>query len=72
MKPKRPKTDAIYVRVTPETKAAFSAKAEQYGPELSASDVLRELVVGFIEDRVTIIPPQDKKELYTDVPRIEN
>lgn len=71
MKPRKPKSDALYVRVTPETKAAFSAKAEQYGPDLSASDVLRELVIGFIEDRVTIIPPHDKKEsLY--VPRIQD
>lgn len=70
MKPKDTKTDAIYVRVTPETKQAFAKKAELFAP-LSLSDVLRELVVGFIEDRVTIIPPPDKKELF-NVPRIED
>lgn len=63
MSPKKAKSDALYVRVTPEVKQAFSKRAEQFEP-LTASDVLRELVVGFIEDRVTIIPPQDKKELY--------
>lgn len=66
---KQPKDAALYVRVTPETKQAFHDEAAKFEP-LSASDVLRELVVGFIEGRVSIIPPSDKKEsLY--VPRIE-
>lgn len=66
----KPKSDAIYVRVTPEQKKAFMKKAAQFEP-LSASDVLRELVVGLIEDRVSILPPSDKKEsIY--VPRIQD
>jgi hypothetical protein len=70
MKPSKKKSDAIYVRVTPETKQAFNEEAAKFEP-LSPSDVLRELVIGFIEGRVTIIPPHDKKEsIY--VPRIEN
>lgn len=70
MTERKPKSEAIYVRVTPETKQRFIEKAEQFDP-LSASDVLRELVIGFIEDRVSIIPPTDKKEsLY--VPRIQD
>lgn len=54
-----PKSEAIYVRVTPETKKRFAEVAARFG---TPSEVLRELVVGFIEDRVTIVPPQDKKE----------
>ena len=67
---KKTKSDALYVRITPEDKEAFNQKAQEFEP-LTPSDVLRELVIGFIEDRLTIIPPKDKKELY-NVPRIED
>jgi hypothetical protein len=67
----KPKSEQIFVRVTPEQKAAFMSKAAQYEP-LTASDVLRELVVGFSEDRVTIVPPPDKKESLYNVPRIQD
>jgi hypothetical protein len=55
----KPKSEAIYVRVTPEAKKQFHDKAARFG---TPSEVLRELVLGFIEDRVTIVPPADKKE----------
>lgn len=68
---KKTKSDALYVRISPEIKRAFNEKAEQFEP-LTPSDVLRELVTGFVEDRVTIIPPASKKESLYNVPRIED
>lgn len=68
MNEKKPKTDALYVRVAPETKKRFAEVAARFG---TPSEVLRELVIGFIEGRVTVMPPEDQKEsLY--VPRSEN
>ena len=50
----RVKNEVIYVRTTPEVKAAFEARAERNGR--SMSDVLRELVIAWGEGRVTINP----------------
>ena len=49
-----PKTDVLYVRASPEVKAAFQARADRNGR--SISDVLRELVTAWSENRVTIHP----------------
>lgn len=56
-----PKTRSAFltVRVTANTRAKFHAKAQKYG---QPSDVLRELVDAFIEDRVQIQPPVTRKE----------
>jgi hypothetical protein len=61
----KPKSEAIYVRVTPETKRAFADKAARF--EGGGSEVLRGLVDAFIEDRLTVMPPTDKKESLYDV-----
>lgn len=65
---KQPKTEAIYLRVTPTLKQHFTETASRYG---TPSDVLRELILAFVEGRITITPPPNQKEsLY--VPRSEN
>lgn len=50
----RTKNDVLFVRVSEETKAAFTGRCERNGR--SASDVLRELVNAWSEGRVTIQP----------------
>lgn len=67
MKKREPKDCAIYIRVTKATKQKFEEMAARFG---TPSEVLRELIEGFIEGRVTIAPPQDKESLY--VTRNEN
>lgn len=62
------KSDAIYVRVTPETKQKFTEAAEPFG---TPSEVIRELILAFIEGRLTIAPPKDRKELYNARTEIE-
>lgn len=59
------KTDALYVRVTPETKRGLADLAVKL--KMPPSDVVRELVEGLIEGRVTVAPPAHVKEFY-DVP----
>lgn len=49
----------ITLRINPEVRAAFNAKAATYG---RPSFVLRELVVGWLEGRVHIDPPTDKDQ----------
>lgn len=49
----KPKSSQIHVRLQPEVKQAFAAKAEPLG---TMSDVLREMVLGYIDGRVTIKP----------------
>ena len=69
MRKNKPKSKALYARVTDETKQRFAEVAARF--DLTPSDVLRELVIGFIDGRVTIVPPTESKEsLY--VPRNEN
>ena len=60
------KNDTIQVRVTPSVKSAFHAMSSRYG--MHPSEVLRELVEGFLEGRVKLAPPTNKESLY-DVPR---
>jgi hypothetical protein len=58
------KSAYLVVRVAAKTHAKFHAKAKKFG---TPSDVLRELVDAFIEDRVTIQPPvisNPKDKLY--------
>ena len=43
------------VRMEPKARTAFVKKAAKFG---GTSEVLRELVAGFVEDRVVITPPQ--------------
>lgn len=56
-----PKTKSAFltVRVTGNTRIKFHAVASKYG---QPSDVLRELIEAFIEDRLTITPPVNRKE----------
>jgi hypothetical protein len=64
------KSAYLTVRVADKTRTKFHAKAKKFG---TPSEVLRELIDAFIEDRVTINPPvtgNPKEKLY--VPRIED
>jgi len=56
---KATKTMTIAVRVAPTVGKKFHKASAAYG---GASDVLRELIAGFIEDRVKIAPPTPKRE----------
>jgi hypothetical protein len=54
------RTTFLTVRLPQQTHIEFRAKAQRYG---GVSEVLRELVTAFIEDRLTIqAPKQPKKE----------
>jgi Arc/MetJ-type ribon-helix-helix transcriptional regulator len=54
----------ISVRVTPDLHQEFHDKASRYG---SSSEVLREIVKAFIEDRLVIKKPVTVKEsLYVN------
>jgi predicted DNA-binding protein len=58
----------LTVRVAGSTRTKFHAKARKYG---QPSSVLREIIEAFIEDRLSIIPPVNRKEnLY--VPRSQD
>jgi hypothetical protein len=64
----KPKAASLSVRLPNKTRTRFIVKAKNYG---SPSEVLRELVDAFVEERVAIQPPVTRKEkLY--VPRDEN
>lgn len=54
-----PKTKFLSTRVRPETHSKFHVKAQKFG---QPSDVLRELVDAFIDDRIKIQPPVTVKE----------
>ena len=54
-----PKTKFLSTRVRPDTHSKFHAKAQKYG---QPSDVLRELVDAFIDDRIKIQPSVTVKE----------
>jgi hypothetical protein len=58
---KHRKQASLSVRVTAQERSKFHAKSGPYG---GASEVLRELLVAFIEDRVIIQPPVIKGPLY--------
>lgn len=57
----RRKQATLAVRVTTSERTKFHAKTTPHG---GASEVLRELVVAFLEDRLTIQPPVTVKEIY--------
>lgn len=59
---RHPKTEMASARISPEAKTKLTELAAQM--DLTASDVVRELVIGFIEGRVTITPPNPKEGLY--------
>lgn len=49
----------LTVRVNQQLRQKFQRKAERYG---QPSNVMRELIEAFIEDRLTIVPPVNRKE----------
>ena len=49
----------LTVRVSQQLRQKFQRKAERYG---QPSNVMRELIEAFIEDRLTIVPPVNRKE----------
>lgn len=53
------KSAFLVVRITPKARTKFHKKAERYG---KPSDVLREIVEAFNDDRITIHPPVNPKE----------
>lgn len=55
----KPKSAFLTVRVSPSTRAKFHAKAQKYG---LPSDVHREIIEAFLEDRLSIVPPVNRKE----------
>lgn len=55
----QPKTAHLTTRVSPRVRQKFIAKANEYGPH---TEVLRELVEAFTDDRLTIQPPVTRKE----------
>ena len=62
------KTKFLSVRLTPHDHRTFFCKSKKYG---KPSDLLRELVQAFNEDRLAIQPPVNPKEsLY--VPRSQD
>jgi hypothetical protein len=64
MSPK-PKTSFLTVRVTDQTRTKFCDKAKQHG---QPSEVLREIVDAFIDDRIKITPPVNRnlESLYVN------
>lgn len=54
--PTKYKGDQLAVRVTPEQRKDFHAKAASYG---GTSHVLREMVRAFLEGRIQIQPPKE-------------
>ena len=63
------RTTFLTVRLQQQTHQAFRVKAEKYG---GISEVLRELVEAFIDDRLTVIPPVTPKKESLYVTRIQN
>ena len=55
----QPKTAHLTTRVSPRVRQKFIAKANEYGPH---TEVLRELVEAFTDDRLTIKPPVTRKQ----------
>jgi len=58
-----PSTPSVIMclRLKPKAKTAFMRKASRYG---GASEVLRELVEAFLDDRLSIQPDPKKETLY--------
>ena len=58
---KRTNNHTIQARIPTEMRDAFFEKARDFG---GGSEILRELVVAFVEDRVTVTPSEAKSKLY--------
>jgi Arc/MetJ-type ribon-helix-helix transcriptional regulator len=63
------RTTFLTVRLPQQTHIEFRAKAQRYG---GVSEVLRELVTAFIEDRLTIQAPKQLKKESLYVTRNED
>ena len=55
------KTKFLALRVTPTLKERFTQKALKYG---DPSDIHRELIEAFVEDRLEVKQPDHKETLY--------
>jgi hypothetical protein len=60
-KTRQTKSKFLTVRLTPQEHKAFSVKTKVFG---GPTFVLRELVNGFTEDRVTVTPNPEKRSIY--------
>jgi hypothetical protein len=60
----KPKSKFLSVRLTPADHRAFFKKSERYG---NPSDLLREIVQAFIEDRLVVNPPATPKKVIYHV-----
>jgi len=61
MATKQNRSKFLTVRLTPREHKEFSVKAQEFG---GPSFVLRELVNGFTENRVSISPKPNQRSLY--------
>ena len=59
--PTKPRSSYITVRVTDVVRSKFHGKSDELGP--SPSEVLRELIDAFIEDRVILKPSVNRNPL---------
>ena len=57
----KPLSQFLTVRLKPAAHKAFRVKASRYG---GVSDVLRELIEAFLDDRLVIQPNPKKESLY--------
>ena len=57
----KPMTNTVAVRLAPALHRTFTSKATKYG---GRSEVMRELVKAFCENRLTIEPPKTEGTLY--------
>jgi hypothetical protein len=55
----KPKSKFLTIRVTPDDHKKFHIKVKKFG---QPSEVLREIIQAFIDDRLTIQPPVTRKE----------
>lgn len=55
-----PKSEMLHARISPDAKTRFAECAARAG--LTTGELMRELVTGFVEGRVTIVPPETQKE----------
>lgn len=59
----KPKHKTLFVRIDDKTKTSFTAKAARFG---GVSTVVRELCRAWVEDRLTIQPPENMESLYDE------
>jgi hypothetical protein len=69
MRTNQPKSAFMTVRVTDKTRTQFHDKAQKIG---TPSEVHREIVEAFVEDRLTIQPPVIRKLEKLYVTRIQD